>query len=88
MYQNKALLLKQLHKIYSKANVPWINLVWSLYGNRVPHAQSRRGSFGGGTCPAWWVSTEALHAVKCRVVPLFFFEFFLSNEELMCDKYP
>jgi hypothetical protein len=39
--QNKALLLKQLHKFYCKENVPWVKLVWSLYGNRVPHAQSR-----------------------------------------------
>src|SRR5438128_7801816 len=44
---NKALLLKQLHKFYSKSNVPWVKLVWSLYSEGVPHAQSRRGSF-------WW----------------------------------
>jgi hypothetical protein len=27
---NKALLIKQLHKVYMKENVPWVNLVWSL----------------------------------------------------------
>jgi hypothetical protein len=45
--QNKALLLKQIHKFYMKENVPWVRLVWSLYGNTVPHAQTKRGSF-------WW----------------------------------
>jgi hypothetical protein len=43
--QNKALLLKQLHKFYDKAVVPWVKLVWSLYGDSVPHAQTNRGSF-------------------------------------------
>jgi hypothetical protein len=45
--QNKALLLKQLHKFYSKADAPWVQLVWNLYGDRVPHAQAKKGSF-------WW----------------------------------
>jgi hypothetical protein len=45
--QNKALLMKQLHKFYSKADVPWVHLVWALYGDNVPHASSKRGSF-------WW----------------------------------
>jgi hypothetical protein len=39
--------MKQLHKFYSKADVPWVHLVWSLYGEEVPHAKSKRGSF-------WW----------------------------------
>jgi hypothetical protein len=43
--QNKALLLKQLHKFYNKENIPWVNLVWSLYGPGAPHAQTCRGSF-------------------------------------------
>jgi hypothetical protein len=43
--QNKALLLKQLHKFYMKADTPWVKLIWSLYGNSVPHAKSKRGSF-------------------------------------------
>jgi hypothetical protein len=45
--QNKALLLKQLHKFYSKDSTPWVSLVWSLYGDGVPHAMTKRGSF-------WW----------------------------------
>jgi hypothetical protein len=46
--QNQALLLKQLHKFHSKANIPWVKLVWSLYSsNSIPHAQTTRGSF-------WW----------------------------------
>jgi hypothetical protein len=44
---NKALLIKQLHKFYMKEDIPWVKLVWSLYGNGVPHAQPKKGSF-------WW----------------------------------
>jgi hypothetical protein len=29
--QNDALLLKQLHKFYSKENIPWVQLVWNTY---------------------------------------------------------
>jgi hypothetical protein len=43
--QNKELLLKQLHKFYTKADTHWVKLVWYLYGYKVPHAQSKRGSF-------------------------------------------
>ena len=46
--QNKALLLKHLHKFFNKENIPWVKLIWSLYDPEVPpHAQSSRGSF-------WW----------------------------------
>ena len=45
--QNTALLLKQLHKFFCKADIPWVKLVWSLYGDAPPHAQPVRGSF-------WW----------------------------------
>jgi hypothetical protein len=45
--QNKALLLKRLHKFYCKENILWVNLVWSLYPRGAPHAHSSRGSF-------WW----------------------------------
>jgi hypothetical protein len=36
--QNEALLMKNLDKFFSKADLPWVNLVWSqYYGNgRVP----------------------------------------------------
>jgi hypothetical protein len=29
--QNRALLLKQLHNFFCKADVPWVKLVWALY---------------------------------------------------------
>ena len=45
--QNCALLLKQLQKFFCKADIPWVRLVWGLYGDSPPHAQSPRGSF-------WW----------------------------------
>ena len=45
--QNNALLLKQLHKFFEKKDVPWVKLIWSLYTDDPPQAQSVRGSF-------WW----------------------------------
>jgi hypothetical protein len=46
--QNKALLLKQLHKFFNKADIPWVHLVWEnhYYNVNLP-SQARRGSF-------WW----------------------------------
>jgi hypothetical protein len=87
--QNKALLLKQLHKFYSKANVPWVTLVWSLYGDGVPHAQYRRGCF-------WWRDIFSLvgeyrSISRCQVASgnsVLFWKDFWSNGELMCNKYP
>lgn len=29
--QNDALLMKHLYKFYTKADVPWVHLVWSKY---------------------------------------------------------
>jgi hypothetical protein len=46
--QNNALLLKNLDKKSSRANLPWVNLIWSQYysNGRVPRT-IKRGSF-------WW----------------------------------
>lgn len=45
--QNDALLMKQLHKFYNHADVPWVHLVWdNYYTNSLP-GQRKRGSF-------WW----------------------------------
>jgi hypothetical protein len=44
--QNDALLLKQLHKIYNKMDIPWVSLIWSkYYHSKVPHAAREMGSF-------------------------------------------
>ena len=46
--QNDALLLKYLNKLYNKADVPWVSLVWdSYYFQRIPHDTILCGSF-------WW----------------------------------
>jgi hypothetical protein len=87
--QNKALLLKQLHKFYSKADVPWVHLVWSLYGEEVPHAKSKRGSF-------WWRDIFSLvddyrSISHCKIgngSTVLFWKDFWANGELLCDKYP
>jgi hypothetical protein len=46
--QNDALLLKNLHKFFSKADLPWVKLLWSQYYafGQVP-GQFKRWSF-------WW----------------------------------
>ena len=48
--QNKALLLKFLHKFFNSHDIPWVNLVWSNYyrTTRMPGC-SKIGSF-------WWKS--------------------------------
>jgi hypothetical protein len=45
---NNSLLLKFLNKFYTKADIPWVHLVWNNYysNGRLP-CQQRRGSF-------WW----------------------------------
>jgi hypothetical protein len=45
---NNSLLLKFLNKFFTKADIPWVNLVWNNYysNGRLP-GQQRRGSF-------WW----------------------------------
>jgi hypothetical protein len=43
---NDALLLKFLHKFFSKANIPWVHLVWeNYYSNGNLPGQQRKGSF-------------------------------------------
>jgi hypothetical protein len=87
--QNKALLLKQLHKFYMKADTPWVKLIWSLYGNSVPHAKSKRGSF-------WWRDIFSLvddyRAVTKVSVgdgsSVLFWKDFWVEGQLLCDKFP
>ncbi|KAL6596863.1 hypothetical protein ACP70R_046997 [Stipagrostis hirtigluma subsp. patula] len=45
---NDALLLKNLHKFYNKADIPWVHLIWNRYyvNGRLPD-QRKIGSF-------WW----------------------------------
>lgn len=46
--QNRALLSKHLFKFYSKANIPWVQLIWNTYYDGVvPHATILCGSY-------WW----------------------------------
>jgi hypothetical protein len=53
--QNDALLLKQLHKFYSKADIQWVALIWQkYYNNIVPYLTRERGSF-------WWKDIFRLH---------------------------
>jgi hypothetical protein len=55
--QNDALLLKHLHKFYNKADVPWVNLIWSkYYSDKVPHATMEVGSF-------WWKDVQRLSTI-------------------------
>ena len=44
--QNKALLLKNLHKLFNKQNIPWVNLIWDTYysNNQLPGVRLQ-GSF-------------------------------------------
>jgi hypothetical protein len=37
--QNEALLLKNFHKFYNRANIPWVHLIWEKYysNGRLPN---------------------------------------------------
>lgn len=51
---NEALLLKFLHKFYSKAPIPWVRLVWDkYYSNGKMPGQQKKGSF-------WWHDVVSL----------------------------
>jgi hypothetical protein len=46
--QNNALLMKNLHKFFNKADLPWVKLIWSkYYPNDKVQVQQRRVDFGG-----------------------------------------
>jgi hypothetical protein len=46
--QNEALLLKNMHKFFNKADLPWVHLVWSQYNpNGKPPSNAPKGS-------SWW----------------------------------
>jgi hypothetical protein len=52
--QNDALLMKNLHKFFSKANLLWVKLIWNkYYGNGSLPGQRKKGSF-------WWRSVLRL----------------------------
>jgi hypothetical protein len=39
--QNKALLMKNLHKFYNRADIPWVNIIWANhYSNSLPSDKS------------------------------------------------
>jgi hypothetical protein len=46
--QNEPLLIKNLHKFFNKADLPWVKLIWSQYysNGKVP-GTVRKGGFGG-----------------------------------------
>jgi hypothetical protein len=48
--QNRSMLMKQLHKIFKKAIVPWIQLIWDHHfarGKLPFHGKAAKGSL-------WW----------------------------------
>jgi len=88
--QNDALLLKQLHKFYSKRDIPWVLLVWSKYyaNGKVPHGTKELGSF-------WWKELLRLSVfyrgiARCQIgdgASVLFWEDLWSSEVLAL-KYP
>lgn len=45
--QNKALLMKFLHKFYNRLNIPWVSFTWQAYysNSKVSHHRRPVGSF-------------------------------------------
>lgn len=55
--QNKALLIKNLHKFFNKASLPWVKLIWKTYYDDGPPQGKLEGSF-------WWKS-------HLKLIPLY-----------------
>jgi hypothetical protein len=79
-----------LHKFYTKANIPWVHLVWSLYDPaKAPHAQSKRGSFR-------WKDIFNINGIyrsitKCTVgdgTSILFWKDFWHSNQLLCEEFP
>lgn len=62
---NDSMLLKFLHKFFSRADIPWVNLVWdNYYSEGELPGQRKRGSF-------WWRDiVKLLHSYKQLVTPV------------------
>ena len=47
--QNKALLMKNIHKFYNHMDLPWVDLIWNAHysNDSIPHATNPKGSL-------WW----------------------------------
>jgi hypothetical protein len=45
--QNKALLMKNLHKFYNRADIQWINIIWANHYSHSLPSDKPVGSF-------WW----------------------------------
>jgi hypothetical protein len=87
--QNEDLLLKQLHKFYSRADVPWVHLVWSYYDGEAPHASRIQGSF-------WWrdvMSSVSSYRSITKGIPgdgssvLLWKDFWSPNIGLLADRF-
>jgi hypothetical protein len=52
--QNEALLIKNLHKFFNRADLPWVKLLWSQYysNGKVPGIATK--------CGFWWRSIVKL----------------------------
>jgi hypothetical protein len=53
--QNRALLMKFLHKFYGRHDTPWVNLIRNMHkrSGRIPHCSPEKGSF-------WWKDISRL----------------------------
>jgi hypothetical protein len=44
--QNEVLLMKNMHKIFNKEDLPWVKMIWTnYYGNGQIPGSARKGSF-------------------------------------------
>lgn len=65
MEHNKTLLMKNLHKIFNREELPWVNLIWEVYYSSAMPSDKKDGSF-------WWKALINLipvykQACKCVV---------------------
>jgi hypothetical protein len=76
---NSTLLMKFMHKFYNRADLPWVELIWThLYKNsRPPHERKNAGSF-------WWrdimsLAPKFLQMSRCKVKAGFSISFWCGH---------
>ena len=62
--RNKALLMKNLHKFYNRANIPWVYLIWESYTVMEGSLELMwKDLFGGRKIWAWLITLNPMSGV-------------------------
>lgn len=87
--QNKALLLKHLHKFYNKHDLPWVKSIWNkYYDTRVPHMGTGFGSFWSKDVTRFVTEYRGVATAQMGTGDTILFWKDSWNGNIFCYKYP